>query len=96
MTLLKTGIALILLGFTLVFIAAVIYILIQHQTLSSEPQGGFAGCVVIFFIPVCFGVGTSEILMPLLLASILTVLLLIIAGLTFFKMVSRRGVVPET
>ncbi len=95
MNLLKVGIAFTLLGFALVFTSTMIYILTQHQTLPGEPQGGFAGCVIIFFIPVCFSVGTSETLIPLLLASILAVLLLIIASLTFFKMISRRSVVPE-
>ena len=50
----KLGLALVLAGFVLAFVAALLPLLAAG---AARAEVGAAGCVVVLFIPVCFGVG---------------------------------------
>jgi len=68
----KLGFALILAGFALAFAAVLVAAL-------SVAQGGAAsvgGCVLILFVPICFGVGS---LAPYLLVVVLALALALVA-----------------
>ncbi|QOR94617.1 hypothetical protein IMZ38_01380 [Thermosphaera chiliense] len=60
----RIGLILIALGFAVVLAAAALW------TGSGGGEAGFAGCVIIFFIPLCWGVGSPGIISILLLALI--------------------------
>ena len=53
-TLTAVGLILILVGFALMATS-----LILGLPEGGEPSSGFVGCIVIFFIPVCFGGGQT-------------------------------------
>ncbi len=54
----------IALGLTIVLVAVALSIG------SGGGEAGFAGCLIIFFIPVCWGVGSTGVIEILLLAVI--------------------------
>ena len=60
----RVGLIMIALGLTIVLVAVALSIG------SGGGEAGFAGCLIIFFIPVCWGVGTTGVIEILLLAVI--------------------------
>lgn len=79
MNLFKVGLAIVLLGFALAFVAALLPTLgttILNRGISFS--GG--GCVIIMFIPICFGVGEHPLLL-ITLSAVLAVLLIVISFL---------------
>ncbi|MEM0023864.1 MAG: hypothetical protein QXF90_04275 [Thermofilaceae archaeon] len=68
----KVGLALVLAGFALAVIAALL--------LLAAPGAlvGVGGCILVLFVPVCFGVGSQAL--PLLIVAIaLSIVLLAVA-----------------
>ncbi len=62
-------------GITLTIIAALLpLLLLSPETSNVNITGG--GCIVVFFIPICFGVG-EQAQLALLLAVILTLVLVV-------------------
>ncbi len=79
--LIKIGIILILLGIALIVLSTVLLGLRQ----SAGGETAVAGCIVIFFIPICFGYGDYSLLLPLIIAMIILVLVLILLPLILAK-----------
>jgi len=63
MRLLGVGLLLVFVGFFLVFLAALL------ATGDAVVRSGAVGCVVVFFVPICFGAGDLGFLTWGLLAS---------------------------
>jgi uncharacterized membrane protein len=78
------GIGLIVLG--------LLFIVISILTPSSHSvsSGGFAGCIVIFFIPICFGGGQASQQL-IAISALLTIILVIFAFIGFLLLVRRRS-----
>ncbi len=79
------GIGLIMIGFLLVFLSTILSIpstvpsAPSGNKTSSNVSGGVAGCIVIFFIPICFGAGSPGIIQWLIIVTlVVTVLFLVI------------------
>lgn len=90
-SLLKISIVFLLAGFVLVFLAVLLPILtsVDQATTSS----GIAGCVILFFIPICFGFGESGVLPFMMILSLaLTLVLVVFAFLVFRKLTKNRYV----
>ena len=69
----KVGLALVLAGFALAVIAALLPLLA-----APGAQVGVGGCIIVLFVPVCFGVGSQAL--PLLIVAIaLSIVLLVVA-----------------
>ncbi|ABL78900.1 TIGR00304 family membrane protein [Thermofilum pendens] len=68
----ELGFSLVALGFLLA--VASILALAAYSFIASPASVGFAGCVVIGFVPLCFGYGSSAGLVLALLAVALTAL----------------------
>ncbi len=83
--LVKLGLLLIIAGF-IIFL----FIPILLFTSSGSSKVGFGGCIVIFFIPICFGAGSPE-LVPLLIiiALALTLALILLLPLLLRKTIER-------
>lgn len=84
MDIVRLGIALILLGFLLIFASAVTQFM-AVQTQAGGVQAGAAGCVIILFIPVCFGLGSPNLVTPLIVLVLLTSLAFAIVTLMVFR-----------
>ncbi len=86
MNLYRIGLILVLLGITIVFVSSILFILSlamgsEESTGGNKSSTAVAGCIVIFFIPICFGTGSPNILHVVL---ILTLLLTVIVFVLFF------------
>jgi len=77
--LLALGLALVLTGIALMA-AAPMLALLSHVRVG-EISGGAVGCVIVFFVPVCFGVGQPAAVMHGIAAAAL--LLAVLALLTW-------------
>ncbi|MEM1644735.1 MAG: hypothetical protein QXL96_02495 [Ignisphaera sp.] len=92
MELTKLGFILITLGFVVMFIAIVIpllSIILSGEVENIDISGG--GCIVILFIPICFGFGSQTLVQPLIiLAAVLTIITFII-GFLMFKEAKNRN-----
>ncbi|MCD6324544.1 MAG: hypothetical protein J7L55_05510 [Desulfurococcales archaeon] len=87
------GVGLILGGLVLIVASMLSPSLPPAAPQQPSEGGGFAGCVVIFFIPICFGSGTSpEALQFLSLA----VFLVFLALTAFFIYVARKSFTEAT
>jgi len=76
MRLFKLGLVLVFTGVVLTIVAALLpLLLVSPETSSVSVTGG--GCIVVFFIPICFGVG-EQAQLALLLAVILTLVLVVV------------------
>ncbi|MEM1772858.1 MAG: DUF131 domain-containing protein [Desulfurococcaceae archaeon] len=75
MKLFKTGLTLIFAGIILMFIAVIIPFL---SIAGGEIKVSAGGCILIGFIPICFGVGESA-LKHLLIALILSIVVIVVA-----------------
>lgn len=82
--LIRLSILFLLAGFILVFLAVLLPILALGS--QATTSSGVAGCVILFFIPICFGLGESG-LIPIMIALSL-VLTLVLLILTF--LISRK------
>lgn len=84
----KLGLALFLAGFA-VACAAVVAPVVWAALAGREGAVGFSGggCVLVMFVPICFGVG--EVALPLMVLAAVAAAVLVIAGL-----VIARGVRP--
>lgn len=84
----RAGLYLIIAGFVVAFAAALVPLL--AVALGGRPAGvSGGGCVLVMFVPICFGVG--EAALPLMLVSLLAVAVLAILGLAFLRWsVARR------
>ncbi|MGC8975728.1 MAG: hypothetical protein ACP5KB_06000 [Thermoprotei archaeon] len=82
--LLRLSLLLLLAGFVLVSLAVLLSITISGSQVTAS--SGVAGCVVIFFIPVCFGLGESEFVPVMIVLSLILTLVLIV----FTFLISRR------
>ncbi len=86
MNLYRIGIILVLLGITIVFISSILFTLSlavspKESTGGNKSNAAVAGCIIIFFIPICFGVGSPDILHTVM---IMTLLLIIIVFVLLF------------
>ncbi|MEO3993187.1 MAG: hypothetical protein QN229_02600 [Desulfurococcaceae archaeon TW002] len=86
-SLLKVSILLLLAGFMLVFLAMLLPIL----TLGGQATtpSGVAGCVILFFIPICFGFGESGILPFMIMLSLALTLILVVFTFLIFRKLAR-------
>ncbi len=75
----KLGFILIVIGIIMVFIAAIapLFTIITTNIANVEISG--AGCIVLFFIPICFGYG--EFALQLI---IIAIILAIVLAVTYF------------
>lgn len=73
MKLFKLGLLLIFIGIALAFMATILpLMLVGFETSRINVTGG--GCIIVFFIPICFGVG-EQATQALLLAVVLVIIL---------------------
>jgi len=76
------GLALVLAGFALAFAAALALV-------ATAPSWGVGGCVVVLFIPVCFGVG--PLAQPLLVATIALAIALVVVSLIAWRIAAKAA-----
>jgi len=86
------------LGYMLIFIGILmIFSTIVFGLLSglneTSTHGGAVGCIVIFFIPICFGAGTdaNTLSMLLILSFVIVIILLVITMLFIRKAVKMEA-----
>lgn len=76
MSFFKLGLLLIIIGIVLAFTATILpLILVGFKTSEISITGG--DCIILFFIPICFGVGEQAV-QALLVAVILAVILVVV------------------
>jgi len=98
--LIAIGFALVILGILVTFIGTFILVLKPlmeaPQTTNVTVTGGAAGCIVIFFIPICFGTGNQPQLSMILtiMAVTLTVIIIIFSFIFMRRLISKPQ--PET
>lgn len=76
MKLFKVGLTFIILGFALAFVAVLLPIALGTASSSQGINVSGGGCVVIMFIPICFGVGEYP-LIPIMVSAVLALLLMV-------------------
>lgn len=86
MDLLKLGFILIFLGFITAFVGVLIPILLT--LLEPTKVGiGVGGCIVVFFIPICFGYGEPAV--PMMIIMLVLALALIIVSFLMFRAIRK-------
>ncbi len=79
----RLGLYLLLAGFALAFAAALLIPL--AAALGGQPAGvSGAGCVLVVFVPICFGIG--EAALPLMVAALAAVALLAVLSFVVLKL----------
>lgn len=78
----KLGFMLISLGFVVMFVALILPFLdIIFSGKAENIDIGGGGCIVILFIPICFGFGTPSLAQPLIIVAAVLTLAILILGL---------------
>ena len=72
------GITLIIIGFIVIIIGSILPALTISSKPSEKTEVGVGGCIVIMFIPICFGYGKPEIITPLITLSLALVIILVV------------------
>jgi len=72
------GTTLIIIGFIVIIIGSILPALTISSKPSEKTEVGVGGCVVIMFIPICFGYGKPEIMTPLITLSLALVIILVV------------------
>jgi uncharacterized membrane protein len=73
----RIGLLLIIIGFLIVFVAAIL--LVFESFSASSSSGDVSGCIILFFIPICFGAGSKGFIVPLMItALVITIIILFI------------------
>jgi uncharacterized membrane protein len=91
---LEAGFKLVLAGFAIAFLAVIILSVAMLWSRGAA-TGGVAGCIVIGFIPICFGVGKPEFL-PLLMIAGLILMLIALALLLLPVFILRKAAKRST
>jgi len=60
------GFLLVFTGIILVFVATLLQVYSALTTSSEEVKVGGGGCIIILFIPICFGVGEPALITTLM------------------------------
>jgi uncharacterized membrane protein len=88
MSWMKTSLLLIFIGIVLLFIA--ILLLVVLLVVSGSISGvNVGGCIVVLFIPICFGYGEPSLLISLMAISVILVIALLFLEYLMFKDVRR-------
>jgi len=81
--LLRLGIIILFAGLALILLSALL------QTVTSANQGGVssgvAGCVILLFIPICFGLGDTGFLPIIISLSLILTLALILTNFLILR-----------
>lgn len=83
MSLFKVGLIFVILGFAIAFVAALLPIVLGTMLSGQEINVSGGGCVVIMFIPVCFGVGEYPLIM--IITSAVLALILMVFGFLILR-----------
>jgi len=97
----RLGFALIFLGIALAFIAALLPAIAIPLTWPLQPGeamptpttrtgGGVGGCILLFFVPICFGYGVGHL--PITLVIVSLILAAVVALIAYFTL---RYLVPK-
>lgn len=89
----RTANLLVVLGMVLMMLSIVFFMLESFKDTGTGTVSG-GGCVILFFIPVCFGFGehsTELLFISVLLALALTVILLITMFSTYRRLRGEQG-----
>ena len=81
----KLGLILIFLGIILVIVATLLIPLFINQ---NNIQVSTGGCIILLFIPICFGVGEQSTL--LLTIALTLALIIVIINLFFYITIKRK------
>ncbi|OYT40705.1 MAG: hypothetical protein B6U89_01315 [Desulfurococcales archaeon ex4484_58] len=77
--LISIGILLFFIGVIIIIVASLLFFFIAPSSPSDKRvEGGVAGCIVIFFIPICFGAGSPSIIPLLIILALIMVVIMII------------------
>ena len=85
-----------IIGYVLIFIGIlIIFSTVMYGIMSglsgSNIHGGAAGCIVIFFIPICFGVGTdTNSLYILFILGYVVIIILLVFTILFIKRAMKK------
>jgi len=88
MRLFLVGLVLILAGFLLVLAAPLLALASNAEVAAT---GGAVGCVVIFFVPICFGAGAPHIVFWGLVAVAVMMALVVLVMWLISRELSRTG-----
>jgi len=85
----KLGLIAIAFGFALVLMAVVLAalsVLLEagEREKSIQPETGVAGCIILFFIPVCFTTGSPNTVQALLVIAMISMLVILLITLLLF------------
>jgi len=90
--LIAIGFALIVLGILITFIGAFLLVLkplMEAPETATNVTSAAAGCIVIFFIPICFGTSTQpQLSMILTIMAIALTLVIIVFSFIFIRRVT--------
>lgn len=90
------GFTLLFIGFLLIIIASLLLV-IYFSTGGTKVETGVSGCIIIFFIPICFVQGTPGVLPYILLLTILIVISIIVLFVVFsliYTFIYRKSYIP--
>ncbi len=72
------GFIIMFIGFMLIALSMVFTVFSGLKSTPSNTSIGVGGCILLFFVPICFGAGTHGLgMITLLLAIILTIIALV-------------------
>lgn len=77
----------VFIGFAVMAIAPFLYLASYPQGASSNVEVAGAGCIFLFFVPICFGAGAPQLLS---IALVVTAVLLVVATALSILLIRRR------
>ena len=93
---LMIGFAIVMIGIIVMFIGIAILTLAPLLKTPTNVTTGAAGCIVIFFVPICFGTGTEpKLAMVLTAVSLAVALIMVIISLLFIRRMLRVPTQPS-
>ncbi len=93
----ELGLVLIILGIAVIALGSLAVMLLQahHAAESTSVEGGGAVCIVVFFVPICFGAASSGTMwLVMVLAMVLTLVVVAIAAVMALEFVKKTKVPP--
>ena len=77
--LLFLGFLVIIIGFIILFISSLYFMWQASSGITGKGEVGIGGCIVVFFIPICFGAGSPGLNnLVLILAIVMTIIVLLV------------------
>jgi uncharacterized membrane protein len=83
----RVGLVLVFAGFLIAVIGVVVAVV--YTAFRGVSEVGYGGCILVMFVPICFGAGTSGIALLLILVSAVVMLVTVLVAYYLLRSVAK-------